>query len=148
MSALTRRDLLVGGTAALALGGGLIAARASPAGFLFERRLPGAAAMDLVVRRAGHAVRLSGDDVGTLAMQLQAEWARRPSILIGYSMAGTAFVIEQIARRSGLRFVQGDVAPHLPAGRATPALFAGLLQRARTPPAAASWWLVAPAGGL
>ncbi len=148
MSMVTRREILVGGTAALALGGGLIATRTPSAEFLFERRLPGSFAMERFARRAGHAVRLSDDDVGTMAMQLQAEWARAPGVLVGYSMAGSAFVIEQVARRNGLRFVRGDIAAHLSTGSTTLALVTGLMDRAGAPPAAASWWLTAPAGDL
>lgn len=154
MNRVTRREALAFGAATLTLAGWPGAVMAGPAAarpgrpsrFLIDQRLPGAPTLQQWVQRAGHPVLLCGHEVGALAMQLQHEWSSACEPLIGLSLSSTAFIMEQIALRSGLRFTRGDIESTLPAD-ATRWLVTTLRRhhdRTAPPGDPALWWRAAP----
>lgn len=161
MTGFTRRQILVGASAvgvsaaSNCIGVGTDTASGqfrSDADVLLDRRLPNSIGLAKAAQQLHRQVFLSNIDIGPIAMQLQNKWSEIPTPLIGYGLASSAFVIEQVAMRHGFRVLLPGNAM-LQAGdeigvmRSNLPLMSELrsFQRlaGRTPPNAV-WWLAIP----
>ncbi len=156
---VTRRRILqgglvLGGVAALAPQlGRLIFSSEPQLALIIDRRVPHFAKLGSLADRSGQSVLLCDHDCADVSQEWQRRWRAAPSLLIGGSLASTAFVMEQIALRNGLHFIRGTVPEEIVARMAGPGSAEAISELNATRPEwkdRGIWWCASPvpAGAL
>jgi hypothetical protein len=99
---LSRRQLMLRGLVVAAfLPAALRLVR--PCLFIYESAADIEGRLLALAQERGYRPTIISEDIGLLASRLHAQWSLRQTAIAGVTTSSTFFVLEQVARRSGLR---------------------------------------------
>jgi len=79
-----------------------------PCLFIYESAADIEGGLLALAQERGYRPTIVSEDIGLLASRLHAQWGMRQTAIAGVTTSSTFFVIEQVARRSGLRLRSQD----------------------------------------